>query len=330
MNSPFDLIGHKEVMHRLKRGWRDGEGPRTLLFAGPAGVGKRLVAHWLAAYVNCDALPEARPCGVCASCQAVAKRTHLDVRELAPSTTTQSGKSKHRGEITIDRLVPRDGGDPEPLSEWLRSRPTRRYRVAIIDHAETMTAPAANAFLKTLEEPPPGTLIVLLAPGPDALLPTVASRASTVRFGAVATDEFGDLAPHPGLRLGQPGSLIRARSDQGATLAARDAAVSLLKACSGDLLDSLEAAEEFAAAINRALEAGAEPGPLAWLREPLRALPATSYAAALEHIESCEDALAAYGNPGLACAVLTLELRALFGSEPLPLGTAWQVPSGAN
>ena len=324
LSSPFELIGHQEVLRRLKSGWREGEGPRTLLFAGPDGVGKRLVAHWLAAFVNCEALPEARPCGVCASCQAVAQRGHLDVRELAPNTTTQSGRSKLRGEITIDRLVPRDGGDPDPLIEWLRSKPGRHYRVAIIDHAEAMTAAAANAFLKTLEEPPPAALIVLLAAGPDALLPTVASRASTVRFGAVETGDFSDLAPHPGVRLGQPGSLLRARGDQGATLQAREAAVSLLKACSGDLLDALEAAEEFATAINKALEAGADPGPLAWLREPLRALPLTAYATAVERIESCEDALAAYGNAGLACAVLTLELRELMGADPLPLGTAWR------
>lgn len=324
MSSPFELIGHQDVLQRLKAGWRDGAGPRTLLFAGPDGVGKRLVAHWLAAFVNCEGLPAVRPCGVCASCQAVAQRGHLDVRELGPDSTTQTGRGKHRAEIKIDRLVRRDRGDPDPLIEWLRARPQRRHRVAIIDHAEALTAAAANAFLKTLEEPPPAALIVLLAAGPDALLPTVASRASTVRFGVVEVDGFEDLAPHPGLRLGQPGSLLRARGDALATQGAREAAVALLKACSGDLFDALEAAEEFAAAVGSALEAGAEPGPLAWLREPLRELPATAYAAAIEHIERCEDALAAYGNAGLACSVLTLELRALLGSEPLPLGAAWR------
>ncbi|HZJ08535.1 MAG TPA: hypothetical protein VFD39_02460, partial [Trueperaceae bacterium] len=178
MSSPFELIGHEDVLRRLERGWRDGGGPRTLLFAGPDGVGKRLVARWLAAFVNCVALPESRPCGVCASCQAVAGGNHLDVREIGPVSTTLSGRSKHRGEITIDRLVEREQGDPDPLTGWLRTRPQQRFRVAIIDHADTMTAAAANAFLKTLEEPPARAVIVLLAAGPDALLPTVASRAS--------------------------------------------------------------------------------------------------------------------------------------------------------
>src|SRR5690606_22676055 len=175
---PLALIGHDRELDQLRRLWRDGSGPRTLLFAGPDGVGRRPAARWLAAYVNCLALVENRPCGVCVSCQAVADGSHLDVREIAPRTTTKSGRSKHLKEITIDQLVPREGGEPEPLSEWLRTRPRAAYRVGIVDHAETMTTSAANSFLKVLEEPPRHALIVLIAPGPDAVLPTVASRSS--------------------------------------------------------------------------------------------------------------------------------------------------------
>src|SRR5690606_31669666 len=179
-------------------------------------------------------------------------------REIGPASTTQSGRGKHRGDIKLDRLVERERGDPDPLTPWLRSRPRERFRVAIIDHAETMTPAAANAFLKTLEEPPRAAVIVLLAPSPDSLLPTVASRAAVVRFGAVEVSGFDDLAPHPGLRLGQPGSLLRARGDEGATLAARDAAAALLRSLEGDLLDAFEAGEELSAAVGTALEAGAE------------------------------------------------------------------------
>lgn len=324
MSSPFDLLGHDAVLERLRRGWRDGAGQRTLLFAGPEGVGKRLVARWFAAYVNCAGLAESRPCGVCASCQAIESGTHLDVREIGPESTTRSGRSKHRGDITLDRLVEREGGHPDPLTPWLRSRPGERFRVAIIDHAEALTAAAANAFLKTLEEPPRAAVIVLLAPSPDSLLPTVASRAAVVRFGAVAVSGFEDLAPHPGIRLGQPGSLLRARGDEGATIAAREAAASLLRSLEGDMLDALEAAEELSGAIDKALEAGADPGPLGWLREGLRELPAPAYAEAVERIERCEDALAAYANPTLACSVLTLGLRGLLLSSPLPLGSQWR------
>lgn len=293
--------------------WRDGSGPRTLLFAGPDGVGRRPAARWFAAYVNCLALVENRPCGVCVSCLAVADGSHLDVREVAPSATTRTGRSKHVREITIDQLVPRDGGDPEPLSEWLRSRPRLSYRVGIIDHAEALTVPAANAFLKLLEEPPPRSVIVLIAPGPDAVLPTVASRSSVVRFGAVPVSGYEDLGPHPAMRLGQPGALIRARAHADDSAAARDCALAFLAALTGDLRTALGAAEDLSAGITAALEAGVDPGPLGWLREPLRGYDVGVYAAALQELERCEDALAAYASAPLACMVLTLRLRAVLG-----------------
>lgn len=324
MSSPFRLLGHEAVLANLRRGWRDGEAQRTLLFAGPDGVGKRLAARWFAAFVNCAALAESRPCGVCASCQAIEAGAHLDLREIGPVSTTQSGRSKHRGDIKLDRLVEREGGDPDPLTPWLRSRPQERYKVAIIDQAESLTAAAANAFLKTLEEPPRTAVIVLLATSPDALLPTVASRAAVVRFGAVQVSGFDDLAPHPGLRLGQPGSLLRARGDEGATMAARDAAAALLKTLEGDAYDAFEAGEELSAAVGQAAAAGADPGPLGWLREGLRELPAHAYADAIDRIERCEDALAAYANPALACSVLALGLRELLAGSPLPLGSQWR------
>jgi len=320
---PFDLIGHQDELEQLRRLWRDGEGPRTLLFAGPDAVGRRPAARWLAAYVNCLALVENRPCGVCASCLAVAAGSSLDVREVAPSATTRSGRSKHVREITIDQLVPREGGDPEPLSAWLRSRPRGAYRVGIIDHAESMTAGAANSFLKMLEEPPRHALIILIAPGPDAVIPTVASRATVVRFGAVSVSGFDDLGPHPAVRLGQPGALLRARARQEDSAGARDCAMAFLAAVTGDLRTALSGAEDLSAGVTAALEAGIDPGPLGWLREPLRDLltgPTLAqgtvgafgpgvYAAALEEVERCEDALASYASGPLACSVLALRLR---------------------
>lgn len=328
----LDLIGHVRELEQLRRLWNGGEGPRTLLFAGPEAVGRRPAARWLAAYVNCLALVENRPCGVCSSCLAVAAGTHLDVREVAPSTMTRTGRSKHVREITIDQLVPREGGDSEPLSEWLRSRPRAGYRVGIIDHAESMTTAAANAFLKMLEEPPRNALIILIAPGPDAVLPTVASRATVVRFGAVLVSGFDDLGPHPAVRLGQPGALLRARASQEDSVIARDCALAFLSALTGDLRTALSAADDLNAGITAALEAGVDPGPLGWLREPLRELMtrgpeegtsgpgafgapvsdgdgAARYAAALEEVERCEDALAAYAAGPLACAVLAMRLR---------------------
>lgn len=311
-------LGQDSALEQLRALWADGAGPRTLLLAGPDGVGRRSLAYWLAAYVNCAATTspapatldeDPRPCGACASCQALSQGLHVDVREVGPATRSKSGRSKLRPEITIDQLVERAGGDPEPLSQWLRSRPQHRYRVAIIDDADALTESAANAFLKTLEEPPSWAVIVLIASGQDALLPTVASRAVPVRLGPAWLDGFDDLAGHPGHRLGQPGSLLRARASPEASDAARRAATDLLAALDGDLFDLLTVAEAFAKAVADAQVAAVRPGPLGWLMEPLRELGSEAYVAGAEAVYECEDAIASYAPAGLACCVLALRLR---------------------
>jgi DNA polymerase-3 subunit delta' len=284
----LDAWGQEAVVRRLEEGLRSGTAQRTLLFSGPEGVGRRRAAAWLCAYLNCLAPEQARPCGACASCVAVAAGRSLDYKEVAPAGTSKSGRAKLRAEISIDQLVPRDqpGADPDPLGPWLAARPHGRYRVGVIDDAHAMNVHAANAFLKTLEEPPAHAFVVLVAPGPEALLPTVASRALNLRFGAVPVAD-AEMAE------------------------ARAAAEEVLASVEGDMLHALEGAEDLAKAVSAAHDASAEPGPTGWLRELLRELPPDDYAAALELLDEYEGALAAYANASLASATLALRLRAL-------------------
>src|SRR5690606_17380976 len=215
----LEPLGHAAQLAELRDLWRDGAGPRTLLFAGPESVGRRPAARRFAAYVNCSGPAEARPCGVCPSCSLLAAGTHPDLKEVAPRATTSTGRAKRSLELRIDQLVPREGGDPEPLGPWLLTRPRFTTRVGVIDHAESLNVAAANAFLKLLEERPAWARIVLVAPGPEAVLPTVASRAAPVRFRPVDAAELERLAPgatdHPAVRLGQPGALLRAAEGSG-------------------------------------------------------------------------------------------------------------------
>lgn len=318
--SPF---GQEPALAVLRRLHGSAAGPRSLLLAGPERVGRRQAARWLCALANCSAGElEARPCGVCESCRLALAGVHPDLKEVGPATTTEAGRAKRNLEIRIDQLVPREGGDPEPLAPWLLTRPRYRARVGLIDHAEALNASAANAFLKVLEEPPSWALIVLVAPGPEALLPTVASRCVTVRFAAVdaVLARLGEagaplppdvLAGHPAVRLGQPGALLRAAEDVDATTAARLAMEGFLAGLAGDMLTAMQAAETLAKAVTANMEAGNEPGPLGWLREALRSLPAGSYAAALDAIDDCERAVAAYAQVPLACSVLALRLRGI-------------------
>lgn len=310
-------LGHSRTLQALQELWAGGQGPRTLLFAGPESVGRRPTARWLAAYVNC-AKPAEAPCGVCESCRLLAAGAHPDLKEVTPALTTGSGRAKRSLEIRIDQLVPRERSEPEPLGPWLLTRPRFNVRVGIIDHAEAMNAAAANSLLKLLEEPPAWALVILIAPGPEAVLPTVASRSSTVRFSPVSPEEFATLpgvAPdHPAVRLGQPGILLAAESDARAagSDAARAAALALLDSLDGDLEGTLQAAEELAATLGSGDAETGGSGALAWLRHSLRLRSPAGYAAALDAVEACEEALTHYAQASLASTVLALELRRIF------------------
>ncbi len=307
-------LGHTGTLQGLKELWAGGKGPRTLLFAGPESVGRRPAARWLAAYVNCARRPDA-PCLECESCRLLAAGAHPDLKEVTPALTTGSGRAKRSLEIRIDQLVPRERGEPEPLGPWLLTRPRFNVRVGIIDHAEAMNAAAGNSLLKLLEEPPSWALVILIAPGPEAVLPTVASRSSTVRFSPVAQEELASLpgvAPdHPAVRLGQPGLLLGTAggeppADGGA---APEAAHALLGSLGGSLTDTLQAAEELAATLSTGDAEAGGLGALAWLRHALRGESPAAYAAALDAIDACEEALAHYAQASLASTVLALELR---------------------
>ncbi len=302
-----EVVGHATVQRALRDLYRS-DGPHTLLVAGPDGVGRRPVAWWLAALLNCDAPdPGERPCGRCPSCQAAGAHGHPDIREVGPSQTTRSGRQRRQLEITIDQLVARPNADPDPLGPWLERRPRHRRRVGIVDHAEALNANAANAFLKMLEEPPSWAVIVLIATGPDALLPTVASRCTPIRLGAVDVTGFDELHGHPALRLGLPGPLTRARAEEADYRAVRQTVDRFVASLSGDLRTALDAAD----ALARGLEQSELIAPTTLLREALRSLPPTRYAAALDAVERCERALEAYASPSLALATLALDLRAL-------------------
>lgn len=303
------VIGQEAAAARLAALWSEGDGPHTVMLVGSEGVGRRPLARWFAASLACTrAGPVWGACGRCRDCVAILAGEHEDVREFRPQERTKTGKRKRDLEIVIDQMVPRPGGDPDPLLPWLMRRPRGRKRVAILDHAEALNLSAANAILKLLEEPPSWAVIVLIASAPEATLPTVASRATVVRLRPVDTTAFADLAPHPALDLGQLGPLLRVRQqpEAGPELEALQASVTNFVATLGeDLGAAVAAAEELA---RRADDA---PSPTDVLRASLRSWPAGRYARALEAIDASEEALAAYANPALVYTVLAMRLRAL-------------------
>lgn len=170
------LLGHQPLVDRFVAQARAGMLHHALLFEGPAGVGKATAAMSLALAANCER-GEDRACGRCPTCTSIAAGTHPDVIFLRPAEDSASKT------ITVDavREVVRQAG-------YHRYGAPRRF--VVVDPAEALLPAAANALLKTLEEPPSDTYFLLLAVHASSLLPTIVSRCQRQRFGAVAEGEI--------------------------------------------------------------------------------------------------------------------------------------------
>ncbi len=172
---PFsDIIGHERPKRWLQAAMRSGRLAHALLFHGEERIGKLLTARVLAQAVNCEASPPLDPpdaCGTCRSCRQIETGAHPDVTILA--ATGEKGETDHAREIE-SRFIYR------PL--------IGRLKIVVLDNADLLRREGANALLKTIEEPPSDSLIVLVSSRPEALLPTIRSRCQAIRFAPLAQD----------------------------------------------------------------------------------------------------------------------------------------------
>ncbi|MEW6489357.1 MAG: DNA polymerase III subunit delta' [Thermodesulfobacteriota bacterium] len=169
------ILGHERPLKVLRRALATGRVPHAYLFWGPDGVGKETVAAAWAQVLLCadpEAVGRAEACGRCGPCRKAAAGSHADLHRVVPGGTS----------IPIAEV--------RALQEALAYRSFERGRkVAIIRDAFRMTREASNALLKTLEEPPPGTHIVLLAHHRNQLLPTLVSRCQSLRFDPIPEED---------------------------------------------------------------------------------------------------------------------------------------------
>lgn len=159
----------------LTRTLRDGSYVHAYLISGPAGIGKRTLARLIAQHLLCTAEGGNKPCGVCPSCMQVRDGNHpdvLDVRVGGPLCPSEDMKKK---DITVGQMrnVVREVGQHSFVGGC---------KVVIVEEAEKMNRSAANAFLKTLEEPPAGTVFLLLSDKPEMLLDTIVSRCRALKM----------------------------------------------------------------------------------------------------------------------------------------------------
>lgn len=162
-----DVVGHETVVARLARVAADDRPAAAYLLTGPAGVGKRLLADAFTARLLCDAPAAHDACGTCAQCVRLAAGTHPDVRVVVRDDDRRDIRAEQARELT----------------RWLTLRPMMASRkVAIIDGAECLNEHGQNALLKTLEEPPGASVLLLVATRLSLLLPTVRSRCQQIRL----------------------------------------------------------------------------------------------------------------------------------------------------
>jgi DNA polymerase-3 subunit delta' len=159
--SSWPVVGHDWAVTLLLRAIQGGHAAHAYLVTGLEHIGKSTLARTLAQALNCTGQPV--PCGQCRACKLIAAGKHPDLHLVAPEGNT----------LKIDQV--------RALQHDLALAPMEgRSRVAILEGMDKATAEASNALLKTLEEPPPHVVLVLIAPEAEALLPTIVSRCQLV------------------------------------------------------------------------------------------------------------------------------------------------------
>jgi DNA polymerase-3 subunit delta' len=169
-----DVIGHEKALHILSRTIQKKRIPSAYLFAGESGIGKRFAALNLTKALNCHK-STLDACDACPSCHKIAKGIHPDILLIYPENN----------KIRIDEI--------RAIDQFLSLKAFEgKKKVVIVDDAETMNQYAANAFLKTLEEPPEDSLIILISSNPERLPNTIRSRCQKLHFtplSSVACEE---------------------------------------------------------------------------------------------------------------------------------------------
>lgn len=189
---PWPVVGHSRIIDVLTKAVSTGRVPQTLLFAGPSGVGKFTTALALAQAVNCQ--NSGTPCGTCPTCERIAARKFSDV-----VIVDRGDKASIGVDVVRDRILALVGYRPFE----------GRKRVFIVDDADDLRWEAQSALLKTLEEPNPAVILILVSASPDSLIATVLSRCRRLRFGTLSDADVARVLQD---RMGMDPASARARA----------------------------------------------------------------------------------------------------------------------
>src|ERR1041385_4765241 len=171
-----DVVGQEHVVRTLRNAVEQGKVHHAYLFVGSRGTGKTSMAKILARSLNCEhGGPTVTPCGECESCLTIASGSSIDV-------------------IEMDAASNRSVDDVRDLRERVAYAPTGgRWKVYILDEAHMLTKETSNAFLKTLEEPPPSTVFVLATTEAHKVMATIADRCQRFDFQRPSLEQISEV-----------------------------------------------------------------------------------------------------------------------------------------
>ncbi len=331
------IAGHIETRRRLAAAHAGGRLPQTLVFTGPAGVGKQRLALWLAQLVQCEA-PSDEPCGTCRSCRQVLTLQHADVHWLVPIPRPKAGDADKQVDEAAEaiaavmeerRVRPLYQAEDGMASHGVASARVlqraasltavgRGPKIFIIGGAERLvpqesSPEAANALLKLLEEPPADSLFVLTTVDARRLLSTIRSRAVPVRLGRLTDEEVRAFLATE-LKPALPTSELEIR--------VRRAAGSIGAALAGDDTQ----AEDAARGLLEALLAGSGPR----LERALRQQPWSARGEFSAMLDAVADTLGEAARGAMGEKIRRPVPAGLLGSEPQALFRAMDRVSEAR
>ncbi len=178
MSSDWSIVGNERAVRAMQAAVYGGTPGHAYLFLGPAKTGRATVARRLAQALNCAAVNP--PCGKCNQCKRIEAGIHSDVVTVGVEVVSEGAARKG---ISVDQM--RDVERMTALNPY-----EGRTRVVVVNPADEMSDSAQSAFLKTLEEPPPHIVFVLIAANGDRLLETIRSRCARIDFGLVSAAEI--------------------------------------------------------------------------------------------------------------------------------------------
>lgn len=206
------IRGHDTIVSRFRTACELGRLGHAYLFVGPSGIGKRRVATELAKSLLCSKSPAAlTACDACSDCKLIAAGTHPDF------TITRTPEDRHEFPIEVMR----------EFLNMLALKPSRGNRkIGLIEDADNLNEESANAFLKTLEEPPAGSLLILRSTSAEMLLSTIRSRTQVINFRPLSDTDLRTVLTIQGITPDRIAQLLpRAQGSVGRALAWNDPAL---------------------------------------------------------------------------------------------------------